>query len=82
MLPLLVNIDTEKPFTLFEACPEPRCHDARGAPFACPRCSGKRGREQAFDTVEDLREYLRTLPRALHSSWPVIAASKAPKDKR
>src|ERR1700733_2166649 len=76
MLPLLVNIDTGKLFTLFEACPEPRCHGAGGASFVCPRCGGKRGREQAFDTVEDLREYLRMLPHDVHSSWPPVSASK------
>jgi hypothetical protein len=53
---LLINIDTGRPFSIFEACPDPRCHEPTGSHFVGPGCQGRRGRQQAFDTVEEVRD--------------------------
>ena len=62
------NIDTRRSFTLYEACPEARCRDSQNGPISsppaleCPRCAGARGRQRAFDSLDELRSYVATPP--------------------
>lgn len=67
---LQVHIDTRRPFTLVEACPEPGCRDPEGRPQpnfslpsgSCPKCKGARERHNAFESMEELQHYLANLP--------------------
>jgi hypothetical protein len=60
-----LQIDTRKSFTLFEACPEPRCRDPHSVPppqfprsGPCPKCNDLHGRTTTFTSLEGLRAYV------------------------